>query len=80
MPTTHTGKREHYRNGDTIHMPANGCDGCCPLVINGTLCHEQGCPDSWRDTSVTCFECGHEFYRTENRFQKLCPDCMEEHQ
>jgi len=79
MPTTHTGNRQRYRNGDTIHMPTNGCDGCCPLVINGTLCHEQGCPDEWRDTPVKCFECGFEFYPAA-RHQGVCQDCMEEHQ
>ena len=72
----HIGKRMKYRNGDPIHMPANGCDGCCPCAVNGVLCHEDGCPDAWRDSTVDCFECGCQFHPTARR-QTLCPDCLE---
>lgn len=69
-------KRKTYRNGDSISLVTNGCDGCAPSMINGTFCHEQGCPDAWRDTGKECFECGYEFYRTE-RHQNVCNDCQE---
>lgn len=54
-------KREHYRNGQEIDLVANGCDGCNPAVINGLFCHEQGCPDEWRDRKLTCKDCGTSF-------------------
>ena len=41
--------RTRYRNGDPIGLKANGCDGCSPVRVNYTLCHEAGCPDAWRD-------------------------------
>jgi len=41
--------RETYRNGDPIQLKYNGCDGCSPVTVNQTLCHESGCPDAWRD-------------------------------
>lgn len=41
--------RSEYRNGDPITLKHTGCDGCEPLTINSTLCHEIGCPDMWRD-------------------------------
>ena len=42
--------RLEYLNGDPVGSPENGCDGCAILSINGVLCHETGCPDSWRDS------------------------------
>lgn len=66
-------KRTHYKNGDEITL-ACGCDGCNPIAINGALCHEQGCPDAWRDKKRACFECGFDFYPTE-RYQTSCHDC-----
>ena len=41
--------RTHYRNGDEIHLKGCGCDGCQPLMIQGILCHETGCPFEWKD-------------------------------
>jgi hypothetical protein len=67
--------RTTYRNGDEISLTSCGCDGCSPSTINGTLCHEQGCPDAWRDYSVECFECGCDF-QPEHRGQQTCPDCL----
>ena len=66
--------RTNYRNGDEITLSC-GCDGCSPSMINGTLCHETGCPDAWRDYSVECFECGCDF-QPESRGQRVCPDCL----
>lgn len=50
-------KRTHYGNGDEITLSC-GCDGCNPFMINGVLCHETGCPESWRDYMAECSECG----------------------
>lgn len=69
-------KRLEYANGDRIGMVANGCDGCNPSVINGTLCHESGCPDSWRDYTRDCLECGNEFYPNSRCHSRVCDDCM----
>ena len=67
--------REHYRNGDTIDLTECGCDGCSPSLVNGVLCHEAGCPDSWKDTEKTCFECGYGFL-PDNRWDRTCQDCQ----
>lgn len=45
-------ERLTYRNGDRVGMIFNGCDGCNLMIINGILCHEQGCPDAWRDKDI----------------------------
>jgi hypothetical protein len=37
------------------------CDSCEVLTINGTPCHETGCPDAWRDYTRECKECGSTF-------------------
>ena len=66
--------RTHYRNGDEITL--HGCDGCSPSMINGVLCHETGCPEAWRDHTVSCFECGCEF-RPSERYQRVCDDCSD---
>lgn len=52
------------------------CDQCEPVRINGTVCHETGCPDAWRDESIECRECGFNFIRDE-RYQTVCTDCVE---
>lgn len=41
--------REKYRDGTEIQLKFNGCDGCEPLMINGMLCHETGCPFAHHD-------------------------------
>jgi hypothetical protein len=66
--------RNQYANGDEIVL-ACGCNGCSPAVIQGVLCHEQGCPDAWRDHEVECYVCGCDFY-PEYRNQTVCDDCM----
>jgi len=69
--------REKYKNGDEISLVFGGCDGCSPSVINGVFCHEQGCPDAWRDRTKVCDECGFEFQPTEE-FQSICDSCQYE--
>lgn len=66
--------REEYKNGDEVGLKQNGCDGCSPTVIQGVFCHEQGCPDAWRDRAKACDECGNDFYPTD-RYQSVCDDC-----
>lgn len=65
--------RTTYRNGQDITLRC-GCDGCSPMMINGLLCHEQGCPDAWRDRRRDCNECGCDFFATE-RHAVVCEDC-----
>jgi Zn finger protein HypA/HybF involved in hydrogenase expression len=43
-------------------------------MVNGVYCHEQGCPDAWRNYTIDCWECGFEFQR-EERYQQVCGDC-----
>lgn len=50
------------------------CDSCQVAYINGVRCHEQGCPDAWRDHTRECFECGFDFKPSE-RGQSVCDDC-----
>ena len=71
--------RTQYRNGDEIGLTAIGCDGCSPSMVNGVLCHEQGCPDAWRDCKIKCWECGCEEYPSE-RGSRLCAGCANPHQ
>lgn len=65
--------RTHYRNGDEISLQGNGCDGCSPSMINGHLCHEQGCPEAWKDHKTECKECGCEF-APEEKGQAFCSE------
>ncbi len=53
--------RTHYHNGEEITLQHNGCVGCNPAMVNGRLCHEQGCPDAWKDHIRECKECGAKF-------------------
>ena len=41
--------------------------------INGVLCHEQGCPDAWRDEVRECLWCGYKF-TSESKEQICCSD------
>ena len=56
--------RTTYNNGDDIGLTECGCDGCTPASVNGTMCHEHGCPDAWRDRQVECPWCGQMHYPT----------------
>jgi hypothetical protein len=67
--------RTHYKNGDEIVLSC-GCNSCSPSMINKVLCHETGCPDSWRDYTRECFTCGCDFH-PEERYQCNCQDCID---
>ena len=67
--------RDKYRNGDELKSAFGSCDGCSPSIINGVFCHEQGCPDAWKDRKVICDECGETFYPIEY-YQSVCTDCQ----
>jgi len=68
--------RTHYRNGDEITLKT-GCDGCSPSIVNGVLCHEQGCPDAWKDIELECYWCGTEYYPDQKpgHLKTCSPDC-----
>jgi hypothetical protein len=47
------------------------------MNINGKRCHEQGCPESWKDEKKECKWCGNKFV-PEQIDQKFCDDdCAE---
>ena len=60
----------------------SGCDQCEVLSINGTACHETGCPNSWKHPVSgkgyirDCFECGFEF-QPAGVHQAVCCGCAE---
>jgi len=66
--------RTHYKNGDELSLQHTGCDGCSPSMVNGRICHEQGCPDAWRDQERKCKWCGSKFHPVDR--EQLC--CGEE--
>ena len=47
------------------------CNGCDASFINGVLCHEEVCPDAWRDETRECEWCGGKF-EPEERLQTCC--------
>lgn len=49
------------------------CDSCNLVMISGVLCHETGCPDSWRFKEIECPWCGSKFV-PEERDQEFCDD------
>jgi hypothetical protein len=63
--------RTHYNNGDMINLEFNGCDGCSPCMVNAAFCHEQGCPDAWRDAEPKEEE---DFFDELNLFEDEQPD------
>lgn len=60
------------------------CNSCQLVRINGVVCHETGCPESWRNPvtgrgyPVPCWQCGYDFEPEDkaNRHSR-CPDCQE---
>jgi hypothetical protein len=50
------------------------CDQCEVLRINGILCHEIGCPASWRSERRECKWCGTQFHPS-CRGQDCCCQC-----
>ena len=53
------------------------CDSCAVLVINNVICHENGCPDAWKDEVRSCKWCGTEFKPADRWQQFCCDDCAE---
>ena len=53
------------------------CDSCEELSINGTNCHEQGCPDAWKDYDNECKGCGSNF-KPECKGQECCSESCQE--
>ena len=51
--------------------PWEPCHSCEMLRVNGTVTHEIGCPDAWKDELRSCKECGQKFFPTE-RYQDCC--------
>lgn len=47
------------------------CNSCEVSHINGVLCHENGCPEAWKDEVRECKWCGQEF-KPEERTQDCC--------
>ena len=47
------------------------CDSCQILVINDVVCHEIGCPNSWKGTTDECKWCGRDF-KLRRADQKFC--------
>lgn len=55
----------------------NNCDSCVATMIQGVYCHEQGCPEAWRDQTYECKFCG-EAFKSKNQHTILCCDeCVE---
>ena len=60
------------------------CDRCQLVRINGTVCHETGCPNSnidpftGRPAKAECKFCGNDFYPKE-RAQLVCKSCIREY-
>lgn len=55
------------------------CHSCEIMTINGKRCHEQGCPESWKDEKRECKWCGTKF-KPESFDQKFCDDsCAEDY-
>jgi hypothetical protein len=58
---------------------SGACTGCELLRINGTLCHETGCPEAWRDSVRECVSCGFDF-KPDERWQRFCAEeCAKEY-
>lgn len=49
------------------------CDSCQVLVINGLICHETGCPESYKDDVRDCKWCGQNF-KPESMHQICCDE------
>jgi hypothetical protein len=49
------------------------CKSCEAMMINGILCHEQGCPEAYKDYKEECAWCGQDFV-PEYDGQNCCSD------
>lgn len=56
--------------------PWEPCHSCEMLRINGTVTHEIGCPDAWRDEVRECKNCGEKFLPTEQGQDCCSHICM----
>jgi hypothetical protein len=53
------------------------CNSCEAVMINGIYCHENGCPDAWKDYKRECKWCG-SMFTPEDKYQTCCSDdCAE---
>lgn len=68
-----TVKRDRAGRFQKMHS----CDSCQLIRINGIICHEIGCPDSWKDKSRECKWCGADFI-PEDRDQHFCEESCAE--
>jgi len=53
------------------------CDSCEILAINNIACHEHGCPDAWKYSTVECNWCGVSFEPEEPNQTFCAEDCAE---
>jgi hypothetical protein len=53
------------------------CDYCEAMTINNVYCHEQGCPEAWRDEIKECLCCGSEF-KPDEKGQLFCDESCAE--
>ena len=54
------------------------CNSCEVLNINGVNCHENGCPDAWKDYDVECSWCGANFepeFKGQEHCSEQCYEC-----
>ncbi len=63
---------------------AISCDSCQLARINGVVCHETGCPDSWIDPETgegyekPCWQCGFGFVpESANQARNKYRECYE---
>jgi hypothetical protein len=49
------------------------CKSCEAMMINGVLCHEEGCPEAYKDYKEECAWCGADFI-PEYAGQNCCSD------
>jgi len=49
------------------------CNSCQALRVNGVLCYETGCPDSYKGSVRSCKWCGSKF-EPYNKRQEFCGD------
>jgi hypothetical protein len=47
------------------------CGSCQLMRIQGVVCHELGCPESWKDQHKDCKWCGRPFH-PKVRGQQTC--------
>lgn len=53
------------------------CNSCEVMSINGTNCHEIGCPDAYKDYPKDCYWCGQAFKPEYERQEYCCDECYQ---